>query len=569
MPNLAQTLPSNDIGFLRIVASLWGIELVSSDPAEAAVELAESLCDAELLEEVVSTLPKDGRSALMALANENGRMPWVVFARRFGDLREMGSGKRDREQPHLRPSSAAEVLWYRGLLAKAFFNGDKGPQEFAFIPDDLFMALDFAGLITELVREDPPVIPDPSDYVDEPRQPEKTVQREKQVHSQVQSQDGELIGRPASPVEKVDTILAGDGILDDACSLLAALRMGIEPPAFRVPLPVLREFLQVAGLLGPAGLNPEAVKAFLESSRDKALIFLQESWQTSDSFNELRQLDGLVFEGAWTNQPLVTREFLFNLLDPIPDGQWWSLPAFVRDVKSRYPDFQRPAGDYDSWFIRRASDGQFLRGFSTWDEVDGALVRYLLAGPLHWVGLLDLAAPGPGAAPSAFRTPPVPVHNLETGKITVTSQGRIIVPHLVPCAVRYQVARFCEWDALRDQEYSYHVSAGSLKRAREQNLKPEHLLALLRKHCGAPIPPAFTRALQRWDQNGTEARVENLVVLKVSRPEVLNELRASKAGRFLGEILGPTTVVIQPGAQARVASALAELGILAEGQVLE
>jgi len=75
--------------------------------------------------------------------------------------------------------------------------------------------------------------------------------------------------------------------------------------------------------------------------------------------------------------------------------------------------------------------------------------------------------------------------------------------------------------------------------------------------------------LQRWEQNGTEARVENLVVLKVSRPEVLSELRASKAGRFLGEILGPTTVVIQPGAQVRVTAALAELGILAEGQSVE
>ena len=153
MPSLAQTLPSNDIGFLRIVASLWGIELLSSDPAEAALELAESLCDAELLEEVVSTLPKDGGAALAALAAENGRMPWVVFARRFGELREMGPAKRDRELPHEKPSSAAEVLWYRGLLAKAFLNpdknslgkyGEKGPQEFAFIPDDLFMAMDFA-----------------------------------------------------------------------------------------------------------------------------------------------------------------------------------------------------------------------------------------------------------------------------------------------------------------------------------------------------------------------------------------------------------------------------------------
>jgi hypothetical protein len=72
------------------------------------------------------------------------------------------------------------------------------------------------------------------------------------------------------------------------------------------------------------------------------------------------------------------------------------------------------------------------------------------------------------------------------------------------------------------------------------------------------------KALKRWDDNGTEARAETQVVLRVSRPEVLEELRKSKAARFLGEPLGPTTVIIKAGAQSKVMAALAELGLLAE-----
>jgi hypothetical protein len=45
---------------------------------------------------------------------------------------------------------------------------------------------------------------------------------------------------------------------------------------------------------------------------------------------------------------------------------------------------------------------------------------------------------------------------------------------------------------------------------------------------------------------------------------VLDELRKSKAGRFLGETLGPVTVIVKAGAQSRVLAALAELGLLAE-----
>src|SRR5512137_3035018 len=106
MPDLLHSLPSNDLSFLRIIASLWGVELTSTDPASATVELAEALCDAALVEEVVSTLPADGRAALDALVGAGGRMQWVSFARRFGGIREMGPGRRDREQPHLHPVSA-------------------------------------------------------------------------------------------------------------------------------------------------------------------------------------------------------------------------------------------------------------------------------------------------------------------------------------------------------------------------------------------------------------------------------------------------------------------------------
>ncbi len=562
MPSLAQTLPSNDIGFLRIVASLWGFELTSSDQAEAAIELAESLCDAELLEEVVSTLPKEGRSALAALVVEKGRLPWVAFARRFGELREMGSAKRDREQPHLQPSSAAEILWYRGLLAKAFFNGEKGPQEFAFIPDDLFMALDFGGMFPTVVR----------DEALDAYQPDLEISHSSSVPISM-NVDAEALGRPASPSEKSVLFLASDRILDDICSYLASQRMGVEPPRMRIPIAVLQELLIASGLVNSSAVNPQAVKSFLEAPQEKALAILRKGWQSSESFNELRQLPGLIFEGGWSNQPLVTREFLLSLLEPIPDGQWWSLPAFVREIKTRYPDYQRPAGDYDSWFIKREADGVFLRGFSNWDEIDGALIRYIISAPLHWLGLLDLAAPEEGADPTAFRvhvepnaSGASPSKSDQAAKLTVTSQGKIIVPRTMSRAIRYQIARFCELEDQKDLEYHYRVKAGTLKRASEQSLKAEHLLGMLRKHTAAPLPPPFEKALRRWEQNGTEARVENLAVLKVSRPDVLTELRASKAGRFLGEILGPTTVVIHPGAQTRVMAALAEMGLLAEGQ---
>ncbi len=163
----------------------------------------------------------------------------------------------------------------------------------------------------------------------------------------------EPLGRPALPREKEHIIPANNHLLDDATTLLAALRLGLEPPETSLPAQVLEEFLKAAKIITKSGPKPEAVKTFLEAPRQEALQNLADAWLEGESFNELRHLPGLVFEGEWKNQPVITREFLLNLLDAIPEGKWWSLSAFINDVKTKYPDFQRPSGDYDSWFIKR------------------------------------------------------------------------------------------------------------------------------------------------------------------------------------------------------------------------
>jgi hypothetical protein len=166
--------------------------------------------------------------------------------------------------------------------------------------------------------------------------------------------------------------------------------------------------------------------------------------------------------------------------------------------------------------------------------------------------------------PTAFRVCNFQSQAVENKKLHIASQGLISIPPLVPRVVRYQVSRFCEWDQPKEGIYRYHLSTNSLTKAKEQGLKVEHLLALLTKHSEAGVPPALTKALKRWEINGTEARVQTQVILKVSRPEVLEELRKSRASKFLGEVLSATTVVVKSGAVPKVMETLTELGLLTE-----
>lgn len=544
MPDLAFFLTSRDLGDLHRLAEFWGIELGPADERQARQQLLQAMLDREQVLEAIEELPDPALSAMGDLIHHGGRLPWALFLRRYGELRVMGPGRRDRERPHLRPNSITETLWYRGLLGRAFLEGDSGPQEFAYLPEEW---LDF-------IR---PVV----------------------------NKKEEPLGRPATPAERAHAHLVTDQILDSACSLLAAIRTGLpEEAAFMrqgtQPEPLgptpLKALLKCAGLLDENGMPaPEPVREFLETQRGQALAFLVLAWLKCSSFNELRQLPGLLMEGDWQNETIRTRRAVLAFLGRLPESTWWSLPALVAAVRESQPDFQRPAGDYDSWFISERESGRFLRGFEHWEAVDGALLRYMICGPMHWLGLVDLAEASPGSGVRAFRKTawyqPLLEGHIPEGldgedvELVVRSDARLFAPRRLARTARYQVARFCQWEGEDEAGFHYRITPSSLERARHQGLRVGHLLSLLRRYARV-VPPSLTKALESWDQMGSQARFETLMVLRLNSPEALQQLRGSRAARFLGDQLGPTAVIVKPGAWKKVAAALAEMGILVEGE---
>ncbi|HWQ83332.1 MAG TPA: hypothetical protein VN363_02130, partial [Anaerolineales bacterium] len=382
MPNLVQSLQGKDLGHLRIISELWGVELNAPDVRQAVQSLLQFMLQRKYLSAVLEELPPHALQAWNALLEQDGRLPWAMFARRYGALREMGAARRDREQPYLEIDLASEVLWYRGLIGRAFLDTPSGPEEFAYIPEDLRELLPGA----------------------QPRPPEPP-------------------GRPAASAERAVTVLASDWILDHATTLLAALRSGLGlkgageldfPAAQPAEIPPLAPELLLVWL-GEMGLIDmqqvpvsEPVREFLEAGRGQALASLTRGWMSSLVVNELQLLPDLICEGEWKNDPRRARQAIVELVKQLPVGKWWSMAAFVEAVRQQAPDFQRPAGDYDSWFIRRTGSPDYLRGFEHWDEIDGALIRFILAGPLYWLGCVDLALPAENGSKdrrpvSAFR----------------------------------------------------------------------------------------------------------------------------------------------------------------------
>jgi len=571
MPDLNQSLQGRDLGHLRIIADLWGLELSAPDARVGLQRLIPLLQDRALLGEVIQMLPEAALAALAEILRNEGRLPWSLLVRRYGAVREMGAARRDRERPYQSASaSPAEALWYRGLIGRAFFDAPSGPEEFAYIPDELLVLM-------------PPV----------------------------QSSRSPALGRPATPAERATILPASDRILDDACSLLAALRIeattrsvpAAHSPVQRtdfyalrsnplLPYPLtaaaLAAILSSAGLLDRRGAPlPEPTRAFLEARRQDALLTLVQAWLRSADFNELRLVPVLVAEGQWRNDPLRARHAILDFLSTIPGGMasagsqerpFWSLTSLAAAVRQSEPDFQRTAGEYDTWFLRRRDSGENLRGFENWDAVEGELIRFTIAGPLHWLGIVDLGLPEPPAAEAApqaaaFRFSPWAADLLslnspqglgdENEPIHAGRDGRLHIPARAPRAVRYQAARFAAWERYAQDSYHYRLTPASLEAARGAGLRVQHLAALLRHHTQA-APPGLLQALERWEASGSAARLERALILRVKDPELLQTLRGSPLARYFGEVLGPTSVIVRPGGVDKLVDGLAEMGYLTE-----
>ncbi len=233
---------------MRIVAELWGLDIKIHDVHTAIPQIVLHLVDPNTFNENIELLPYEARKALEELAINAGVMPWSQFIRRYGEVREMGPGRRDREKPYFDPISPSETLWYQGLIGRTFFDKSTGAREYAYIPRDLFALLPFS-------QNTVPSTP----------------------------------GRQASRRERLHPLPTSDRILDHACTLLAASRTDLPdeeiaslsdqwaensstPIENRLTIQTLQTILFTAGILDIDG-NPksEAVRIFLEASRGELL----------------------------------------------------------------------------------------------------------------------------------------------------------------------------------------------------------------------------------------------------------------------------------------------------------
>jgi len=548
MKTLEQALHDHELIVLRVIGEWWELNLTGSQKRECIQQLTKTLSALDMQREIDYLGPEES-VALIALVQSGGQMPVGLFEREHGPVRRMGPGRMEREEPWLDPVSPAEALWYRGFLYQAFDEiADNEMVEYFYLPEEF------------------------NDQFDTARVAEK---------SSIAYQDNYL--EPVAGQAEV-----GSGFVeavDDLTAMLAAaqlmpLREGtlaeIQPLLLNNDLNRASLLLTLAWQLNLLRLTDNGVRpakaavSWLKKSREGQLRDLIDAWSTS-SWNELRHTPHLVCDGSgWENDPLLGRTALLTVLPRV--SGWYRLTDLVDLIKQNNPDFQRPGGNYDTWYIRESGSDQYITGFENWALVEGQLLAYLVTGPMVWLGLVETSLLEdtrqlifyltPRALAWLANTPPASQE--VTIPIVVHDDASLAVPFNANRYHRFQVARISEAEPIQPgQPFYYRLTPGSLSIAREQGIDTERLISFMIKASSRPLPPGTERAIRRWSEKGIEGRLEDVVILRVGDPEVLEKLRANpKTQPYLAEALGDLAIVVRRNEWPKLRQAAARLGLL-------
>lgn len=569
MQSLEHTLREYDPTLLGVIADRWDVDLESHSVTDIVGALSEAMLDEEAAAATWDRLDDTQRGAMQMLLGSGGVMTAAKFTRLFGEIREMGPARLEREKPYLEPVSVAEALFYRGLIARGFDEAASGPQAVIYVPTDLAGVLPIHHTGFDLSGAEGDELPPEDEEEDaSAEQPEE-----------VAPADTTLVDDMATLLAYVQVAAVEareDGALSPAHEeALMPFLLGQQAERLALLVGLARSLGLIApreGLLRPVSHN---ARRWLEAPRSEQVRTLAVGWRESVDYNELWHTPGLVVEAA-NNDPRLARQAVLRHLGELPQDSWWVVEALIEAIKEEDPDFQRPGGDYESWYIREARQEGYLRGFESWDAVEGATLRFILLGPLHWLGLADvgrhagqelgrLNAYGrafvAGAEAGEWPSRPEAEEPLALHEDGVAEASRRMSRY-----DRFQLARFTEWLAA-GEVYRYRLSLRGLRRAARQGIRGEHIRAFLARTAGSErLPGGVEALLSRWGQSGeADATIEQLTVLRTASAQALEAILAEPAlRRYLGARLGPEAVIVRPGQAAALQDALAERGLLAD-----
>jgi len=480
---------------LEAIADGWGISLTDERAAEIIERLTCELSDSEAVGRVLQRLSAEEREALDYVTTL-GQVKAHVLARKYGDIRRLGAGRLEWEEAWQNPASTAERLWFLGLIYRAY--GVDGPYhgEVFVIPAEIQSALPSTRVPLPVFRVEPASTPP------------------------VRREEYDALARDAytllSHLRSHD-VRAKSGILatNELSKVSRRLTSGN-----RQRLQFLHHLCEQANLIRRTGGSWRPTSQAASWLKDGPLTrrrALLRTWLDDPNWNELRLMTAVSCEETgWRNDPVRARTGVLKYMAECPTDVWLSVDSLIASVRNVDPDFMRPDGDYDSWFVRDTQTGQYLMGFHNWGRVEGELIRYVLEYPLLWLGVLAVGCAREGGGVAAFLLNAqgatiLGLRDVQPAEETphegpkrpappfrVLANFHVVAPLEASWYDRFLLERFARWVDEEGRVARYVIDAQSIKPALEAGIAVRQIQAFLNRATEGRVPARVMQAIESW-----------------------------------------------------------------------
>ncbi len=258
---------------------------------------------------------------------------------------------------------------------------------------------------------------------------------------------------------------------------------------------------------------------------------------------------------------LVRRTMLQAVLPHLPDT-WCAGDDIIAQLRMSWPDVMRPMPADGRWKLPASWPAH-------WDDEDGQLMRYMLMGPLAWLGLVEWAGNGLyvrrtqlGAWHAGLAVvPPV----VAPSAVVLEPDMCVVVPDATNIYARFQLHRIADWqDVITAQ-----ISPARVKRALAQGMTLAEYIDVLATITAQPIPAEMQAMLRLWGAEVAQISVSNVVMLSSSDAAVIHDIQHDRRIHLPAhEVLDATRIVVAPSDAIGVVRRLRHAGYLIDTQQL-
>ncbi len=299
------------------------------------------------------------------------------------------------------------------------------------------------------------------------------------------------------------------------------------------------------------------------------------------------------------------RRMVLCALSLLPDNEWISLSDLCAFLQKWWRQFNHKfwsaqvysygMGNKEQqnglWHI--AIGNEPLKGAQVkeWEQVQGSFVRFMLQGPLHWLGLADLhqvndtlthvrlhnladlffdrvEAPALAAPLSKPKEMPGQATTLKTasalstGALEVAGDLIRVVPNLVGGRAHSLLERIAKLESTDARQFVYRLDVATVHRSFEAGVTLSELQSEWKERFGSALPTSLAKNLQTWWNSYGQVRVyQDLTIIELGDDHALTEMKAvTSLSKVMLAELSPRLVIIPKSALEPLVSELEKAG---------